>query len=184
MPKPEQRNIIAIDQSTHTGWACRVNGQRFSGEWDCSRDRREGQGMIFVRFNKCLRDLDRELLSGLKYGEARWRIALYEHVHHRGGAPTEVCAGIVGLYQSFLLDSYPGCQIIPIHANTLKKWLTGRGNVKKPEVIAACNERFASLYPDGPTANDNIADARAMLEYGIEKYIGVENFELPLSRRE
>jgi len=156
-------NILALDIATHTGWACSIDGQRFSGTWDCSRGPRESRGMVFFRFRS-------ELAALLQGSEAVFDLCVREQAHQRGGAATEIALGLSGVLEEFLARLATPCAITTVHSATLKKWTTGSGRADKDAMIAAANKRWASLYPSGPTVSDDEADARAMLEYAIEQY--------------
>lgn len=154
------KNMIAFDHATLTGAAWIVDGQRDSAEWSCTRTRREGRAMTIHRYGCHLRRFFRALFVHLDF-------AFYEGAHNRGGAATAIHHGLIGCMGDMLLLHSPGIEIVEYHTSTIKKFAAGKGNAGKQDVIAAMNRRFGSLYRDGPTANDNIADARAILELGI-----------------
>ncbi|MBF0575530.1 hypothetical protein [Dysgonomonas sp. GY617] len=52
-----------------------------------------------------------------------------------------------------------------INVATLKKWATGNGRAKKPEMIQACIDRY-KFYP----GDDNAADACHLYHYYIRKF--------------
>jgi Holliday junction resolvasome RuvABC endonuclease subunit len=140
-------NILALDLGTRTGWAALVNDRRESGVQVFDVRRGESPGMRYLRFNAWL----------VEFVLHRLQIVVYEQTHHRGGAATEVAAGFATRVQEFCararIDHYP------VHSATLKKFATGHGNAKKPDMIRAA----AKLKPG--LTDDNEADAIWLLEY-------------------
>lgn len=73
------------------------------------------------------------------------RIA-YEMPHHRGGAATRVLVGLAMHVESF--GAKHGIPVFNIHSATIKKFVTGSGKAKKPEMIATVMERWPELAGD------------------------------------
>ena len=157
-------NILAADIGTHTGFACIIGGQRFSGVWDSSRTRRESPGMVFVHFRA-------HLMRFLREQQAQWNLAVTEQGHQRGSA-TESLLGLAGIFGEVMCSQCPECQFTTVQSGELKKFTTGGGKASKADMIAAANERWGYLYPSGDTDSDDEADARALLEYAITNYDG------------
>lgn len=103
---------------------------------------------------------------------SNWLI-VYEAPHHRGGAATEVAAGFATRVQEiaarFSLDH------TAVHTATLKKRTTGKGNAKKPEMLAAVRERFGYQGVD-----EDEADALALLAYASTELLSELQTASPL----
>jgi hypothetical protein len=91
-------------------------------------------------------------------------LIVYEQAHHRGGAATAVAVGLVSIVQE--LAAIYGLECAPVHSATLKKWTTGRGNAKKPEMLEAVARRWRRVD------DDNEADAVALLHYALAEIVG------------
>lgn len=157
-------NILALDLGTRTGWAVAEDyGQRArrveSGAQVFDVRRGESPGLRFLRFNRWLLEV--------VYDRQRYRPALivYEQPHHRGGAATEIALGFATRVQEFAAQY--GIQHAAVHSATLKKWTTGKGNAKKPEMHAAVERRWGVK-----AATDDEADAVALLYYAVETWGG------------
>ncbi len=79
-------NILGLDMATRTGWACNIHGRR-SGVIEFAVKRGESPGMRFLRCRSWLNEM-------LKLLE-RIDLIAYEQAHHRGGAATACCVGLV-----------------------------------------------------------------------------------------
>lgn len=146
--------ILALDLATKTGWAVARNSEIIeSGVQDFALRRGESHGLMFLRARRWCLDTAKTAGAGL---------IAYEQAHYRGGASTEVCVGLVthvmGVAAELCLES------MPIHTATLKKWATGSGTSKKPEMIAAARVK-SGRYP----ADDNEADAILLALYACEQ---------------
>lgn len=69
--------------------------------------------------------------------------------------------GVVKLAHATVFGSDP----LVVPPTSLKKFITGKGNASKKEVVAAVREKW-----DSEVKNDNIADA-----YGLAQYIKAQN---------
>jgi len=143
-------NILALDTGTNCGWAVDVRGVTESGVQVFDLRRGESPGMRYLRFNSWMSE---------EWGCVGCGIGLivYEQTHNRGGAATEVAAGFATRVQEFCARNR--IEHSAIHSATLKKFATGRGNAKKPEMILA-----AQRLKPGVT-DDNESDALWLLEY-------------------
>jgi Holliday junction resolvasome RuvABC endonuclease subunit len=166
--------ILALDLGTRTGWASWDGTRRESGVQVFDVKRGESPGMRFVRFNRWLG----ELLTRPSYGIVghvpvnHFDLVVYEAAHHRGGAATEVCVGMV----TRVLEACAlrGIEHASVHSATLKKFATSNGRASKEEMLKAVNERFCGSLYRGPVSDDNEADAIALLEYAKAEIVGVE----------
>lgn len=62
-----------------------------------------------------------------------------------------------------LMCSYYGLGYMEVSAAEVKKWATGKGNAKKPQMIEACKERFGITPKD-----DNECDAMWIYDYATK----------------
>lgn len=142
--------ILALDLATKTGWA--TNDGRTSGVQTFDVKRGESPGMRFLRCLAWLADM-LKLLGSID-------LICFEQAHHRGGAATAVCVGLVSAMLTFAAEH--GIETMAVHSGELKRWATGKGNAGKPAMIRAAQDRGWS--PE----DDNQADAALLLEYAME----------------
>jgi Holliday junction resolvasome RuvABC endonuclease subunit len=144
-------NILALDLATKTGWSTNIHGRR-SGVIEFPIKRGESPGMRFLRcrawLNEMWRLLDRQI-----------DLIVYEQAHHRGGAATAVCVGLVTEVQAFAAGHE--IELMPVHTATLKKFSTGSGRASKTDMIKAAEQR--GWNPQ----DDNEADSALLLEYAL-----------------
>jgi hypothetical protein len=143
-------NILALDMATKTGWA--TNVKRTSGIQTFDVRRGESPGMRFLRCRGWLTEMI-NLLGDIDP-------IVYEQAHHRGGAATACCVGLVSTVQTFAAEH--DTELMAVHTGELKRWATGKGNAGKPQMIKAAKARGWS------PADDNEADAQLLLEYAME----------------
>ena len=91
-------------------------------------------------------------------------VICYEQAHHRGGAATACCVGLVTEIQAFA--AHHDTEIMPVHTASLKKFATGSGRASKVEMIEAA--KACGWDP----VDDNEADACMLLEYAQSELIG------------
>ena len=53
------KNILALDLATMTGWATLIDGKINSGVQNFSKKRGESNGIMFLRFNAWLREIQK-----------------------------------------------------------------------------------------------------------------------------
>ena len=146
--------IIALDMATQTGFAINTFPWK-SGSVCFPVKRGESPGMRFIRFRAWLNETYDVLLCDLD-------IICYETPHHRGGAATAVCVGMVAILQTFAAEH--NIDLMTIHTATLKKYATGNGRAGKEDMIQAARERF-----DREIIDDNEADALFILAWAISQ---------------
>lgn len=146
-------NILSLDMATQTGWATNTHGKR-SGVIEFALKRGESPGMRFLRCRVWLNEMWR-LLDG------HVELIVYEQAHHRGGAATAVCVGLVTEVLAFAAEH--NIETMPVHATSLKKWATGNGRASKADMVQAAKARGWS------PADDNEADAALLLEYTLSE---------------
>lgn len=156
--------ILALDLGTRTGWALWDGTRRESGVQTFDVKRGESPGMRYLRFNRWLDDVARVPWTRAPdpYRDQVVDLVVYEQTlarFARGQGQTEIAVNLAGRVQEFCARYE--IQHAAVWPATLKKWTTGKGNAKKPAVVAAVNERFGPPF----VTDDNEADAIALLEY-------------------
>ena len=141
--------ILSLDLGTKTGYC---TGE-VSGVQTFDVKRGESPGMRFLRLNAWLDEIFR-LLGGID-------VIVYEQAHHRGGAATQCCVGMVTHVLSFAASR--NIQTMPVHTATLKKWATGNGRAGKGEMIGRATAM--GYVPQ----DDNEADAILLWKFAIEE---------------
>jgi Holliday junction resolvasome RuvABC endonuclease subunit len=143
---------FAVDCATTTGYAHNCGGGVRSGFRTFDVKRGESPGMRFLRFREWLQAELRAWQPELVVFERPERF--------KSGAADEVCLGLTTRVQE--VAATLGIDHTPIGPSTLKKWATGNGNAKKPEMIAAARRRFNCAVQD-----DNEADALLILAWAL-----------------
>lgn len=138
--------ILALDLGTKTGFALSTNPVTYGTV--IHRDSRfTGGGYRFLHFQRWLQTA---------YLEHHFTEVVFEEVHrHTATAAAHVYGGLLGILTAFCEDNK-----IPYHSygvGTIKKYITGRGNASKDEVVDAV--RYRGFAPN----DDNAADAIALL---------------------
>ncbi|WP_300456655.1 hypothetical protein [Desulfobacula sp.] len=146
-------NILTLDLAIKTGWATFFDHKISSGVQEFGLARGESVGMRFLRFRAWLKKM-------AEYAPGKIDLIVYEQAHHRGGAATQLCVGLVTDALAFAADI--GADTMPVHTGTLKKYATGKGNAGKELMKLAARAR--GYKP----VDDNEADACMLLEYALE----------------
>jgi Holliday junction resolvasome RuvABC endonuclease subunit len=152
--------ILALDLGTTTGYATKpASGPIVSGTMGFKPNRFEGGGMVFLRFSHWLSELNE------KAGPID--LVVYEEVRaHRGTMAAQIYGSFLGhltAWSEFRDVPYQG---VPV--GTIKKFIAGKGNADKSQVIAAVRARgYAPI-------DDNEADAIAILLWAIHTNGGVQ----------
>lgn len=150
----KNKKILALDLGTKTGWAvCLVDQKILSGTENFKSTRFEGGGMRYLRFKSWLDEISK-LSNGVDqiyFEEVRRHIGV-DAAHAYGG---------------FLAHLTAWCEAknIPylgIPVGTIKKYITGKGNASKGQIISKIIEMGFS------PKDDNEADALALLDLVIK----------------
>jgi hypothetical protein len=153
------KSILSLDLGTTTGWALRSrDGSIVSGSQSFKPQRFEGGGMRYLRFNRWLSEIaspdgSANLVDHIVFEEVRSHVAT-DAAHAYGGFLSH-------------LEVFGETRQIPfkgVPVGTIKKHATGKGNANKLLMIAAMEH--LGYKP----ADDNEADALALLHYAVERY--------------
>ena len=146
--------ILALDLGQKTGWALkRPDGRIYSGTETFKPDRFSGGGMALLRFRQWL-----DTLHGT--GGPVGMIVFEEVRRHLGTTAAHIYGGFLGqlsAWAEFREIPYEG---VPV--GTIKKFIAGKGNANKEDVIRAVFDR--GFCPQ----DDNEADALALLLWALE----------------
>lgn len=157
--------ILCIDPGTKCGWATYdVDTKKFqSGVFDLSVNRFMGGGMRYLNFK---RELEKMVpLAG------QHEVYFEEVKRHRGTDAAHVYGGLIAVLTSFCEEREIPYQGVPV--GTIKKSFTGKGNAKKPAMIAEAVKR--GHHPK----DDNEADALAIAHWYIEeKLVNIDASDL------
>ncbi|AIF82037.1 hypothetical protein I862_07415 [endosymbiont of Acanthamoeba sp. UWC8] len=149
-------NILALDLGTTTGWAIKhLDSSIVSGVMSFKPGRFEGRGMCFLRFQQWLEEMNKTV-SGID-------MLYFEEVRRHLGTDA------AHIYGGFLAQLTAWCEYrqIPysgVGVGTIKKFITGKGNASKEEVIEAIRKLGHSMR------DHNEADALALLYFAINKW--------------
>ena len=151
------KTILALDLGTTTGWALRnQHGTITSGSARFQPQRFEGGGMRYLRFAFWLDELldtSGKKIDAVYFEEVRRHLGV-DAAHVYGG----FLSHITGWCEHYKIP-YAG---VPVA--TIKRFVTGKGNASKDEVIAA-----VKALGHNP-ADDNEADALALLHFAMNKH--------------
>ena len=156
---PQTPVILALDLGQRAGWAVRNrDGAIASGVHEFRPGRFEGGGMIWLRFHGWLREID-----GTSGGVG---VVVFEEVRrHLGTGAAHAFGGYLAHLTAWAEANRIPYQGVPV--GTIKRHVTGKGNADKAAVIEAI--RRLGFNP----ADDNEADALALLNWAIAHSVGV-----------
>lgn len=150
--------ILALDCATKTGWAMNCAGGTESGVQAFELRRGNSPGMRFLEFRRWLLDLVRTYQPD---------VLVYEQAHHRGGATTELCVGMVTRVMEIAAEA--GLEYRGVHTATLKSYACGKGNADKAAMIQAAMDRFGPRWTNR-ALDDNEADALCLLAWAEDGF--------------
>ena len=155
--------LLALDLGTRTGWALQErNGRICSGSQPFRPQRYEGGGMRFLRFQRWLTELSHSPASP---SQLLIDQVVFEEVRrHAGVDAAHAYGGFLGQLCSFCEHHRIPYQGVPV--GTIKRFITGKGNASKDQVLAAV--RGLGHSP----VDDNEADALALLHWAIASASG------------
>lgn len=147
--------VLALDLGQNTGWALRHrNGNIYSGIERFRPDRFSGGGMALLRF--------RQWLDTLHETSDKIDMIVFEEVRrHLGTTAAHIYGGFLGQMSAFAEFREIPYQGVPV--GTIKRFITGRGNASKEDVIRAIFDRGHCPH------DDNEADALALLHWALKE---------------
>jgi hypothetical protein len=154
-------NILALDMATTTGYAILASGVMTSGsqcftKQTATKTRAAAHvGASHAMFDNWLT----EMLHGPRYDEIVFEMAGF----FKSAAAVQVCVGFRGI-----LLCHAAKHNIPLYSyspSAIKKFWTGKGTAKKPDMIAKTKQE----YPDLDITDDNECDAIALLRMHLAK---------------
>ena len=150
--------VLAIDLGTTTGWAMRPRDQQIAHGFVTLKPQRfEGGGMRYLRFKRWLTEV-KALATDI-------HAVYFEEVRrHVGVDAAHVYGGLMATLTTWCEHHGIPYQGVPV--GTIKKHATGKGNAGKEEVLAAMRAK------GHPVADDNEADALALLHWAIDTQEG------------
>ena len=150
--------ILALDLGTSMGWALRLGSETHSGTVSFRPSRYDGGGMRYLRF--------RSWLDQLAIATALPEAVYFEEVRrHAATDAAHIYGGFLACLTAWCEERSLAYQGVPV--GTITRHATGKGNADKQAVIEAVRAR--GFRP----ANDNEADAIALLLWAIETNGGV-----------
>lgn len=152
-PKPI---LLSLDLGTSTGWAIRNEYGRIVGGTASFKPRRfEGGGMRYLRFERWLNETRNVSgrIDAVYFEEVRRHIGV-DAAHAYGGFLAQLTAWC----------EHHGIPYEGVPVGTIKRFVTGKGNASKDQVIAAV--QALGHKPE----DDNEADALALLHFAIEQH--------------
>lgn len=161
--------ICGIDPANVTGWAILDGNEIECGTWRLVVSSEEHPGDRLSRFIEQLRTLwmqtGFELIaiedSGFSSNN-KTTVTMHEH--------------LIGMATWFA--SQKGMRVIKCNISSVKKFISGRGNAEKHEVIAAVNRHFGLSVSD-----NNEADAVAIAKFGEDVLLHGKPVAKPKARR-
>ena len=144
--------ILTLDLGTKTGWALLHENSIKSGSKNFSGNRFSGGGMRFMLFRNWLDSLQLYSLKAVYFEEVR---------RHLGVDAAHVYGGFLAH-----LTAWAEAQNIPyrgVAVGTIKKFICGKGNAGKDEVISAVKAK--GFNP----VDDNESDAIALMLLATNK---------------
>jgi Holliday junction resolvasome RuvABC endonuclease subunit len=156
------QTILSIDLGMHTGWAIRhSNGRITSGTAHLhtrqAAKQGEGWGRRFLRFSLWLD----ELLKSTRHIDAVYFEKVHQHCHLGTAAAHS--------YGGFLSHLTHWCEhyripYVGVPVKTIKRFITGKGNAGKYEVVEAI------IALGHKPVDDNEADALALLYFAMKEH--------------
>ncbi|GFR08638.1 holliday junction resolvase [Trichonephila clavata] len=137
-------SILTLDLGKQTGWAIFTDGVIQSGSKNFHGSRFSGGGMHFLSFRNWLNSL--QDISAVYFEEVR---------RHLGTDAAHCYGGFLAILAAWCEGGKIPYKGVPV--KTIKRFITGKGNASKSEVIEAIREK--GLSP----RDDNEADALALM---------------------
>jgi crossover junction endodeoxyribonuclease RuvC len=152
-------SILTLDLGKQTGWAILHDGIVQSGSESFHGSRFSGGGMPFLNFRNWLNSMKKKFgnISTVYFEEVRG---------HLGTDAAHCYGGFLAHLKAWCEENNIPYQGVPV--KTIKRFITGKGNASKADVIEAVQSR--GFFP----MDDNEADSLALMfcaqEYYVNKY--------------
>jgi hypothetical protein len=151
------RNILALDLATHCGWALQRRDGTISGGAENFSPRKSWvPGQRWVNFRSWL---------NLTLTTNDIGLIVYERVvfgqGHSSASAGDVYGGLRAIME--MCAALRNVELDSVHVGTVKKFWTGDGRAKKPDMVAEAKRR--GFHP----VDDNHADALAVLGWAVAK---------------
>lgn len=147
--------VLALDLATRTGWAL-GNARAFESGYETFDLRRgDSPGWRYLAFTRWLEEIIRPGELGLVVYEQPFVM--------RSGHAAEIAMGFSTRVQQRCAEMT--LDHTAVVGSRLKKWVTGKGNAKKPEMVEAVARRWRRVD------DDNEADAVALLQYALAELV-------------
>jgi Holliday junction resolvasome RuvABC endonuclease subunit len=148
--------VLGVDPGTQTGWAIVRDGKVLgSNTVSFSAYADKGYGAMFVVFRAFL------TWAQDRYGPLT--AIAYELPFSRGAFTTRITTGMAAHVQERCAAWQ--CIPIPVNTMTLKKFATGSGKAKKPEMMLA-SYQYLTPKRDAQTVSEHEADAIHIARWG------------------
>ncbi|WP_353272733.1 Holliday junction resolvase [Wolbachia endosymbiont (group A) of Urophora cardui] len=143
-------STLTLDLGKQTGWSILHNGVIQSGSESFHTSRFSGGGMHFLNFRSWLNEMKEKFPS--------IETVYFEEVRRHLGTDAAHCyGGFLAHLSAWCEENHIPYQSVPV--KTIKRFITGKGNASKSEVIEAVKEK-GFLPRDG-----NEGDALALMFY-------------------
>lgn len=142
--------MLTLDLGKQTGWTILHDGIVQSGSKSFHVSRFSGGGVQFLNF--------RNWLNALKYKFPGIEVVYFEEVRrHLGTDAAHIYGGFLAHLSAWCEESNISYQGVSV--KTIKRFITGKGNASKADVIEAVQEKgFCPM-------DDNEADSLALMFY-------------------
>lgn len=139
-------SVLILDLGKQTGWAILTDGVIESGSKSFHGSRFSGGGMCFLNFRNWLNSL--KDISAVYFEEVR---------RHLGTDAAHCYGGFLAVLSAWCEEHHIPYKGVPV--KTIKRFITGKGNASKSEVIEAVKGK--GFIPQ----DDNEGDALALMFY-------------------
>lgn len=157
------KRVLSLDLATVCGWALLGGGvitsgsQSFARYTGCKSRPADHPGETFAKFHRWLAN---------KVREDKPDVLAFEEMSgfYKGQHTPRLLYGLRGVMMS-VAAAYGAIPCFGYDAASVKKFWAGKGNAKKPDMVAATRERC----PGVDLTDDNEADALAILHLHLER---------------
>lgn len=166
--------ILAIDPGTSCGYAIGdESGVIASGVWNLKPNRGDSPGMRYIKL--------RGYLNAVRGAFPDINLVVYEQpqaflAKYRGGTASEIAYGLVATIQEWCAGA--GLNHAAVHAATLKKVSTGKGNASKEDMARIGRQRFQQSGVVPTTDSDDEIDALWLLHYAVREWGSTEKHSI------